>query len=136
MEPNLTSAKDIISTYIHYCDGGRASEIPVSASFWEEVVTGKRPEMDQGKLMSAFTFSEPWSTWERHPAGEELVMLLSGAATLVLKETDGERTINLSEPGSFVLVPQNVWHTARTSVPTTMLFLTPGAGTENRPVDS
>jgi oxalate decarboxylase/phosphoglucose isomerase-like protein (cupin superfamily) len=135
MEPRLNSAKDIISTYIHFRDGGRASEIPVSASFWEEVATGKHPEMDQGKLMSAFSFSEPWLTWERHPAGEELVMLLSGAATLVLEEADGERTINLSEPGTFFLIPQNVWHTARTSVPTTMLFLTPGAGTENRPVE-
>ncbi len=131
----MNSAKDIISTYIHFRDGGQASEIPVSASFWEEVATGKHPEIDRGRLMSAFTFSEPWQTWERHPAGEELVMLLSGAATLVLEEADGERTISLSEPGSFVLVPQNVWHTARTSVPTKMLFLTPGESTENRPVE-
>jgi oxalate decarboxylase/phosphoglucose isomerase-like protein (cupin superfamily) len=132
----LNSAKDIISTYIHFRDDGRASEIPVSASFWEDVATGKHPEIDRGRLMSAFTFSEPWQTWERHPAGEELVMLLSGAATLVLEEADGQRTISLSEPGSIVLVPQNVWHTAKTSVPTKMLFLTPGEGTENRPVES
>lgn len=132
----MNSAKDIISTYIHFRDDGRASEIPVSASFWEDVATGKHPEIDRGRLMSAFTFSEPWQTWERHPAGEELVMLLSGAATLVLEEADGQRTISLSEPGSIVLVPQNVWHTAKTSVPTKMLFLTPGEGTENRPVES
>lgn len=72
--------------------------------------------------------------WERHPAGEELVMLLSGAATVVLEEAGQERIVQLSDPGAYVLVPQNVWHTARTSVPTTMLFLTPGAGTEHRPV--
>jgi oxalate decarboxylase/phosphoglucose isomerase-like protein (cupin superfamily) len=72
---------------------------------------------------------------ERHPAGEELVMLLSGAATLVLEDESGqEQSVHLSDPGSYVLVPRNVWHTARTSVPTTMLFLTPGAGTEHRPV--
>jgi hypothetical protein len=33
-----------------------------------------------------------------------------------------------------VLVPPNTWHTVRTEVATTMLFLTPGAGTEHRPV--
>ena len=84
--------------------------------------------------MTAFTFSESWATWERHPAGAELVMLLSGAATVVLEEQDQERTVELDQPGAYVLVPPNVWHTARTTVPTTMLFLTPGAGTEHRPV--
>ncbi|MDT3680307.1 MAG: cupin domain-containing protein [Burkholderiaceae bacterium] len=86
--------------------------------------------------MTAFTFSEPWSVWERHPAGEELVLLLSGAASLVLAESDQERDVQLSSPGSYVLVPKNVWHTARTKVPTTMLFVTPGAGTEHRRVSS
>jgi mannose-6-phosphate isomerase-like protein (cupin superfamily) len=61
-------------------------------------------------------------------------MLLSGVATVVLEESGQERRIRLSEPGAYVLVPRNVWHTARTTLPTTMLFLTPGAGTEHRPV--
>jgi len=33
-------------------------------------------------------------------------------------------------------VPQGAWHTAKTHVPTTMLFLTPGKDTEHRPVGS
>jgi hypothetical protein len=33
-----------------------------------------------------------------------------------------------------VLVPPNTWHTVRTEVATTMLFLTPGADTEHRTV--
>lgn len=130
----LSSAKDIPSTYLHFRDGGRADAIPVSESFWGEMAAGKYPQLDQGRLMSAFTFSEPWSMWERHPAGEELVMLLSGSATVVLEESGQERIVQLSDPGSYVLVPQNVWHTAKTSVPTTMLSLTPGSGTEHRPV--
>jgi oxalate decarboxylase/phosphoglucose isomerase-like protein (cupin superfamily) len=136
METALKSARDILSTYLHFQEGGRADAIPVSDSFWGELAAGKHPQLDQGRLMSAFTFSEPWSMWERHPAGGELVMLLSGAATLVLEESGQERTIALSDPGSYVLVPQNIWHTARTSVPTTMLFFTLGAGTEHRPVDA
>lgn len=46
-----------------------------------------------------------------------------------------ERVVALDKVGEYVLVTRNVWHTARTSEPITMLFLTPGAGTENRPVD-
>lgn len=128
------SPKSIISTYLHFLDGGRTDAIPVSESFWEEVAAGKHPYLEQGRLMSAFSFSEPWSVWERHPAGDELVMLLQGSVTLVLEESGQERSVQLNEPGSYVLVPRNVWHTARTSVQTTMLFLTPGAGTEHRPV--
>lgn len=127
-------AKNILGTYLHVQDGGRTDAIPESESFWEALAGGGYPQLAQGRLMSAFTFSEPWSTWERHPAGEELVMLLSGAATVVLEEVGRERAVALDEPGAYVLVPRNIWHTARTSVPTTLLFLTPGAGTEHRPV--
>lgn len=130
----MGSAKDILSTYLHFQDGGRAEIVPVTESFWGEMAAGKYPQLDQGRLMLAFTFFEPWAMWERHPAGEELVMLLSGSATVVLEESGQERIVRLDNPGSYVLVPQNVWHTAKTSVPTTMLFLTPGAGTEHRPV--
>lgn len=130
----MSSARDIVDHYVHFGEGGRADAIAVSDSFWAELAEGARPELESGRLMTAFRFFEPWSTWERHPAGEELVMLLSGAATLVLEESGKEREVSLSRPGSYVLVPANVWHTARTAVPTTMLFLTPGAGTEHRPV--
>lgn len=135
MEAALSSAKDILGTYLHFRDGGHANTVPAPDSFWGELAAGKHPQLDQGRLMSAFTFSGPWSMWERHPAGEELVMLLSGSATVVLEEAGREHTVQLGDPGAYVLVPRNVWHTARTSVPTTMLFLTPGAGTEHRPVD-
>ena len=131
----MSIAKHILDTYLHVRDGARTAAIPVSGSFWEELAGGKHPQLEQGRLMSAFTFSEPWRTWERHPAGEELVMLLSGAATVVLEESGAERVVQLAEPGSYVLVPANTWHTARTDVPTTMLFLTPGAGTEHRPIE-
>jgi len=130
----MSTAKEILRTYLHVRDGGKTDAISVSDSFWEELAGGAYPQLDQGRLMSAFTFSEPWSTWERHPAGEELVMLLSGTATIVLQDSGQERAVQLSDPGSYVLVPQNVWHTAKTTVPTTMLFLTPGAGTEHRPI--
>ena len=130
----MDSAKDILSTYLHFRDDGRADALAVTGTFWEELASGALPQLDQGRLMSAFTFSSAWSMWERHPAGEELVMLLSGAATLVLDDAGAERAVELGTPGAYVLVPRNVWHTARTSVATTLLFLTPGAGTEHRPV--
>lgn len=84
-------------------------------------------------LISAFSFDADWTSWERHPAGDELVCLLSGQVTLVLERDGGEDRIELVRPGEYVLVPKGRWHTARTRVATTLLFVTPGEGTENKP---
>jgi mannose-6-phosphate isomerase-like protein (cupin superfamily) len=130
----MSVGKNILNDFLHVRDGGRTDAIDPSNSFWEDLGAGSYPHLDQGRLMSAFEFSESWATWERHPTGEELVMLLSGAATLILEEGGEERRVDLSEPGQYVLVPKGVWHTATTSVSTAMLFLTPGDGTEHRAV--
>jgi mannose-6-phosphate isomerase-like protein (cupin superfamily) len=132
----MTGVENILGTYLHVRDDGCTQAVAVDASFWSDVAEGRHPQLDEGRLMSAFTFSAPWPTWERHPAGEELVILLSGSATVVLELDDGERSVELRRPGDFVLVPPGTWHTAKTAVTTTMLFLTPGAGTEHRPADA
>lgn len=83
-------------------------------------------------LVSEYEFSESWSTWERHPAGDEIVVLLSGQVEMILQKDGDDECISLVEPGSFVVIPAGAWHTARTSVATRMLFVTPGEGTEHR----
>lgn len=83
-------------------------------------------------LISAHDFAEDWSTWEKHPAGDEIVVLLSGSATMVLHTDSGEQSVMLTDAGSYVVVPRNTWHTVRVSEPVRMLFITPGEGTENQ----
>ena len=83
-------------------------------------------------LVSAHDFTEDWPTWERHPKGDEIVLLLSGRATLLLRQARGDVTLTLNTPGTYIIVPANTWHTARVDTPTRMLFITPGEGTENR----
>ncbi|MBN7796193.1 cupin domain-containing protein [Parahaliea mediterranea] len=83
-------------------------------------------------LVSQYTFSENWPTWEIHPKGDELVTLIAGRATMVLDSPEGERCVVLAEPGDYVVVPRNTWHTARVEEPCTLQFFTPGQGTENR----
>lgn len=84
-------------------------------------------------LVSLFSFEADWPSWERHPAGDELVCLISGEVTMVLERDGVEDKAELRNPGEFVLIPKGTWHTARTRVPTTMLFVTPGEGTQNKP---
>ncbi len=85
-----TRPEDIQQTYLHVLDGGTTLPIPVLETFWQELSSGAYPQLEQGRLMSAYTFSEPWAVWERHLAGEELVMFLSGAATLLLASEHDE----------------------------------------------
>jgi len=84
-------------------------------------------------LVSWHSFSEPWPTWEMHPAGDELVCLISGGTDVILSLPAGRRTIRINRTGEYIIVPQGVWHTAHPHEPTVMLFITPGQGTENRP---
>ncbi len=83
-------------------------------------------------LVSMHEFAADWPTWEMHPAGDEIVVLVAGSATLVLRGSGGDEDVQLAEPGAFAVVPRGTWHTARVSGPATMLFVTPGEGTENR----
>ena len=86
------------------------------------------------ELVSCFEFSADWSNWERHPHGDELVILLSGQAVLILQTEEGDTSITLNQRGEYVLVPRNVWHRAKTAHLCTLLFITPGEGTQHRPV--
>lgn len=82
-------------------------------------------------LVAVHDFSEAWGGWERHPAGDEIVMLLAGKATMVVKTEAGTERVLLAAPGDYVVVPRGVWHKAETDGPCRLLFITPGEGTEH-----
>ncbi len=99
--------------------------------FWETI--DQRGELSRGYLMMVSTMDETWSTWERHPAGEEIVYLLSGSVDFVLDLPNGEQTVEL-RGRSCCIVPRNTWHRAIVHEPGDMLFVTPGEGTTHRPL--
>ncbi len=86
------------------------------------------------ELISCHEFSEDWPSWEIHPHGDEVVILLSGKATLVLDLGNEQQQIELSEQGDYVLVPRDTWHTAKIKAQSKLLFITPGQGTLNKDV--
>jgi mannose-6-phosphate isomerase-like protein (cupin superfamily) len=47
--------------------------------------------------------------WERHPVGDEIVLVIEGQTTLILLEDERETANELHE-GEFIVVPQNIWH--------------------------
>lgn len=104
--------------------------LPVTDSFYEDL-DHHFPDFAGHILIQRFAFSAAWPTWEVHPEGDEVVFLLQGDTDFVLWVDGQEQRVRVKEPGSYVVVPANTWHTARPHGPTTMLFLTPGNGTLN-----
>lgn len=125
--------RDLHSTYAVLAGDGNASLLAVNETFWPEVMRGEHPELEQGRLVSCFDFEENWTSWERHPVGEELVILLRGQVQLLLEQSDGVERVRLTEPGQFVSIPRGTWHTVQPEGPCTMLFITPGRDTEHKP---
>jgi len=87
---------------------------------------------EEGRLVSMHTFSEPWTSWEMHPRGHEVVVCTAGEITLI-QEVDGETRAVTLTPGQYAINEPGVWHTADVDGEATALFITAGAGTEHRP---
>lgn len=127
---------DLSSTYVHLGNGATAT--PLEDFEWSEAYLDayQRRFVDdgvEGRLVSLIPQDETWTQWERHPAGEEVVVLLSGRVDLI-REVDGkEETVEL-RPGHATVNPKGVWHRAVVHEPGQGLFITPGVGTELRPL--
>ncbi len=124
-------AIDLGTTYVHLDDGPAARPVPVGPDFWETI--GRRTELHAGRLVLVAHNAADWPTWEMHPAGEEIVYLLSGAVDLVLDEPAAPRAVAL-RPGQAVIVPRGVWHRGIVHAPGDTLHITYGEGTQHRPL--
>ncbi len=121
------------STYIHLRPDGSALAIEGGAKFWAGVEG--RHDLDHGRLMGSTGQNADWNHWERHPAGDEILVLLSGELELVLDTERGEERASLKAGQTFI-VPKGVWHRGIVKKPGQLMFLTPGSGTEHRPVEA
>lgn len=86
----------------------------------------------EGRLVTQFSFGEPWTMWEMHPAGDEMVLCTAGAITLLQEHPDGSLTTLRLGPGNYAINPPGVWHTADVEGAATAVFITAGAGTQHR----
>ena len=85
----------------------------------------------EGRLVSFHTFGEPWTTWEMHPNGAELVACVDGRITLHQEIEGADRVVTL-DAGQAIINPPGVWHTADVAATASAFFITAGAGTEIR----
>lgn len=131
----MAGAFDLATTHVHLGLGGRAEVIPDfqwTPEFLARYEAERAADGDEGRLVMMASGDSDWTTWERHPAGEELVVVISGEMTLVQDRDGTEHRVQLTA-GQAAINPRNVWHTAEIAGPCQTLFVTPGRRTEHRP---
>ncbi len=64
------------------------------------------------------------SEWERHSNGDEIVLVLEGSTTLVLRQTGRDESIRLGA-SELLVVPANTWHRFEASKNLKILTVTP-----------
>lgn len=119
---------DLSKTFLHLAPTGAATPLDGGPAIFANIP----PILATGRLVALLAHDADWRGWERHPAGDEVIVQLTGRMRLRLELPEGEALAELS-PGRCVVVPSGVWHTADVLEPGRALYITEGHGTEHRP---
>jgi quercetin dioxygenase-like cupin family protein len=130
-----SKAIDLRTTPVHLGLGSRAR--PVEGFAWDPEALrayGAAVAADgvEGRLVTVFDGDGPGAHEECHPAGDELVICLSGSVT-VTREVDGVPDRVVLGPGEATVNPAGTWHVVDMAGPASILTVTAGLGTEHRP---
>ncbi len=130
------AAVDIARYPVHLGLGALAEIEPAftgSMSWYEDYAQRHAVDGAEGRLVTAHRFDAPWTMWEMHPCGDEVVLCIDGTIVVHQEQPDGSTASLTLERGQYVINPRGVWHTADADGPATALFITAGMGTEHRP---
>ncbi len=98
---------------------GRSADTPADEA--REAFAVLAPFRDGSVFAGSFAGD---TAWERHANGDELVQVLSGAATLTIMTGEGPQSFALSA-GMLIVVPQGHWHRFESPDGVTVLTATP-----------
>jgi mannose-6-phosphate isomerase-like protein (cupin superfamily) len=131
----MAEARSLERFPLHLGLGARAVPQPEFAGMEWYAGYGARHADDgaEGRLVALHSFAESWTSWEMHPAGDEVVVCTAGEITLIQELPDGSRDRVTLRAGDYAVNPPGVWHTADVAGQATALFITAGVGTEHRP---
>jgi len=93
-----------------------------------ELLTGRRQHPDvEGRLVGeARMKAPPPHGGERHPDGDELLYVVSGAIRVALDYEEREAEVVAVQAGRAFVVPRGVWHRVLVDEPCHLLHFTPG----------
>ncbi|CAM5441987.1 Cupin domain-containing protein OS=Streptomyces cyaneofuscatus OX=66883 GN=G3I52_29720 PE=4 SV=1 [Streptomyces cyaneofuscatus] len=129
------NAINLRTTPVHLGLGSRAK--PVEGFAWDPEVlqaysAAVAADGAEGRMVAIFDGDGPGDHWERHPAGGELVVCLTGSVT-VTRDMDGVPERVVLGPGEATVNPAGAWHAVDMAGPASILTITAGLGTDHRP---
>jgi mannose-6-phosphate isomerase-like protein (cupin superfamily) len=125
---------DVTKDPIHLGLGGIAR--PIAGFEWSaprlaEYDRETRADGPDGRMVMMFHTAGEWTTWERHPLGDEVVIACTGTHRFVQELADGEQIVEINA-GEALINPAGVWHTADSGDGGWIVAITPGLDTEHR----
>lgn len=121
---------------VHLGLGAKALAQPpfTGLAWYEDYAARYAADGAEGRLVSQHGFTQSWDSWEMHPAGDEVVLVLSGEVDLHQEGPDGSRVKVRLAAGEYAVNLIGIWHTMDLiSAEATLLFITAGLGTAHRP---
>ncbi|MFF9143675.1 cupin domain-containing protein [Streptomyces sp. NPDC014861] len=128
-------ALDLRTTPVHLGRGSTAKSVEGFA--WDPEVlraysAAVAADGADGRMVMIFDGEGPGDHWESHPAGDELVVCLSGSVTVV-RAVDGRLEHVPLGPGEATVNPAGAWHAVDMEGPASILSVTATLGTDHRP---
>lgn len=126
---------ELTSTFLMLGDQASLAQVEGGASFWARLATDRTllAELNESWLVSAHPTASDWTSWERHPAGDEVIVAVGGSFTVHTEHPESRATETTGlRAGQTVVMPAGVWHTVDVDEPGEILTITAGRGTEHR----
>ena len=130
---------DLGKTPIHLptpAGAGTNAQVLTDFSFdgpsFEGYITTLCSDEQPGRLIMVEVTPVDWATWECHPLGDEIVIVLEGEGDFIQQVDGGELRIPV-KPGDTVLNPAGVWHTADVRQSIRAVYITPCPETDHKP---
>ena len=70
---------DLARAVLHLADTAKATPVPIGPDFWHSVP----PILATGRMVACIPHATSWDSWEMHPRGDEVVIVLSGRVRLL-----------------------------------------------------
>jgi mannose-6-phosphate isomerase-like protein (cupin superfamily) len=109
-----------------------AVALPAFGGEYERYIAAHCTAADPGRLVAIAESKESWPVWEVHPAGEEIVIVVSGRAEF-LQDVGGTIERVIVGPNEAIINPAGVPHTANVIEPFTAVYITPCPETHHLP---
>ena len=120
-----SAALDLQENCIYMARDGNMRSHAKTAEFFR--TSGRSLEFMDGRTLALHCVSSPedvhYPVWEMHPAGDELLILVSGSLSVDLRDGQTERAVPLPPRAAFI-VRAGIWHRLVVHEPSLLIAVT------------